>query len=170
LLTGPFRDRFGLIHRLEFYTPLELSQILQLASQKLVTTLDEPAALAIANRSRGTPRIALKLLKRVRDFAQVLEKKTVDLALVNQALSIFEIDELGLDENDRRLIMAIINKHQGGPVGLKTLAASINEDPGTIEEVLEPYLIQIGFIKRSPSGRVLSQQAYKHFGVKFPKS
>ncbi|HPS40839.1 MAG TPA: Holliday junction branch migration DNA helicase RuvB [Candidatus Woesebacteria bacterium] len=170
LLTGPFRDRFGLIHRLEFYKPLELSQILQLASQKLVTTLDEPAALAIANRSRGTPRIALKLLKRVRDFAQVLEKKTVDLALVNQALSIFEIDELGLDENDRRLIMAIINKHQGGPVGLKTLAASINEDPGTIEEVLEPYLIQIGFIKRSPSGRVLSQQAYKHFGVKFPKS
>jgi len=170
LLTGPFRDRFGLVHRLEFYKPLELSQILQLASQKLVTTLDEPAALAIANRSRGTPRIALKLLKRVRDFAQVLEKKTVDLALVNQALSIFEIDELGLDENDRRLIMAIINKHQGGPVGLKTLAASINEDPGTIEEVLEPYLIQIGFIKRSPSGRVLSQQAYKHFGVKFPKS
>lgn len=169
LLTGPFRDRFGLIHRVEFYKPLELTSILQAASLKLETTLDEKAALAIAERSRGTPRIALKLFKRVRDFAQVLEKKNIDLSMVSQALSIFEIDQLGLDENDRRLITAIIEKHQGGPVGLKTLAASINEDPGTIEEVLEPYLIQIGFIKRSPSGRVLSEKAYQHFGVKFPK-
>lgn len=169
LLTGPFRDRFGLIHRVEFYKPLELTSILQAASLKLETTLDEKAALAIAERSRGTPRIALKLFKRVRDFAQVLEKKNIDLSMVSQALSIFEIDQLGLDENDRRLITAIIEKHQGGPVGLKTLAASINEDPGTIEEVLEPYLIQIGFIKRSPSGRVLSAKAYQHFGVKFPK-
>jgi Holliday junction DNA helicase RuvB len=169
LLTGPFRDRFGLIHRVEFYKPLELTSILQAASLKLETTIDEEAALAIAQRSRGTPRIALKLFKRVRDFAQVLEKKSVDLSMVLQALSIFEIDQLGLDENDRRLITAIIEKHQGGPVGLKTLAASINEDPGTIEEVLEPYLIQIGFIKRSPSGRVLSDKAYQHFGVKFPK-
>lgn len=170
LLTGPFRDRFGLIHRVEFYKPLELSKILQAASKKLETTLNDEAATAIARRSRGTPRIALKLFKRVRDFAQVLEKKSVDLSLVHQALSIFEIDELGLDENDRRLIMAMIEKHNGGPVGLKTLSASINEDPGTIEEVLEPYLIQIGFIKRSPSGRVLSEEAYKHFGVKFPKN
>ncbi len=169
LLTGPFRDRFGLIHRVEFYKPLELGKILQAASQKLGTTLDAEAANAIATRSRGTPRIALKLFKRVRDFAQVLEKKSIDLSLVQQALSIFEIDELGLDENDRRLIKSIIEKHHGGPVGLKTLSASINEDPGTIEEVLEPYLIQIGFIKRSPSGRVLSEAAYKHFGVKFPK-
>lgn len=169
LLTGPFRDRFGLIHRVEFYKPLELTSILQAASSKLETTLDGEAALAIAERSRGTPRIALKLFKRVRDFAQVLEKKNIDLSMVSQALSIFEIDQLGLDENDRRLITAIIEKHQGGPVGLKTLAASINEDPGTIEEVLEPYLIQIGFIKRSPSGRVLSSKAYQHFGVKFPK-
>ncbi len=169
LLTGPFRDRFGLIHRVEFYKPPELTSILQAASLKLETTLDEKAALAIAERSRGTPRIALKLFKRVRDFAQVLEKKNIDLSMVSQALSIFEIDQLGLDENDRRLITAIIEKHQGGPVGLKTLAASINEDPGTIEEVLEPYLIQIGFIKRSPSGRVLSEKAYQHFGVKFPK-
>lgn len=169
LLTGPFRDRFGLIHRVEFYKPLELASILQAASLKLETTINEEAAMAIAERSRGTPRIALKLFKRVRDFAQVLEKKSVDLSMVLQALSIFEIDQLGLDENDRRLITAIIEKHQGGPVGLKTLAASINEDPGTIEEVLEPYLIQIGFIKRSPSGRVLSDKAYQHFGVKFPK-
>lgn len=169
LLTGPFRDRFGLIHRVEFYKAAELSSVLEAASHKLETNLETEAALAIASRSRGTPRIALKLLKRVRDFAQVLEKKTITLDLVKQALSIFEIDELGLDENDRRLIMAMIDKHQGGPVGLKTLSASINEDPGTIEEVIEPYLIQVGFIKRTASGRVLSEEAYKHFGVKVPQ-
>lgn len=168
LLTGPFRDRFGLIHRLEFYKPAELASILQIASTKLETKLEDKAAVAIAQRSRGTPRIALKLFKRVRDFAQVLEKNIVDLSLVQQALSIFEIDELGLDENDRRLIMAMIEKHHGGPVGLKTLSASINEDPGTVEEVLEPYLLQIGFIKRKPSGRVLSKKAYAHFGIKPP--
>lgn len=168
LLTGPFRDRFGLIHRLEFYKPTELANILQIASTKLETKLEDKAAVAIAQRSRGTPRIALKLFKRVRDFAQVLEKNIVDLSLVQQALSIFEIDELGLDENDRRLIMAMIEKHHGGPVGLKTLSASINEDPGTVEEVLEPYLLQIGFIKRKPSGRVLSKKAYAHFGIKPP--
>ncbi len=169
LLTGPFRDRFGLIHRVEFYQPTDLTDILQFASVKLGATLEKTAALAIAERSRGTPRIALKLFKRVRDFAQVLEKKSITLDLVQQALSIFEIDRVGLDENDRRLIMAMIDKHQGGPVGLKTLSASINEDPGTIEEVLEPFLIQIGFIKRTSTGRVLSEQAYKHFGVKFPE-
>lgn len=168
LLTGPFRDRFGLIHRLEFYKPTELASILQIASTKLETKLEDKAAVAIAQRSRGTPRIALKLFKRVRDFAQVLEKNTVDLSLVKQALGIFEIDELGLDENDRRLIMAMIEKHHGGPVGLKTLSASINEDPGTVEEVLEPYLLQIGFVKRKPSGRVLSKKAYAHFGIKPP--
>jgi len=168
LLTGPFRDRFGLIHRLEFYKPLELGSILQAASKKLGAVLEEQAATTISERSRGTPRIALKLLKRVRDFAQIMEKKTIDLPLVHQALSIFEIDKLGLDENDRRLIMAMIEKHHGGPVGLKTLSASINEDPGTVEEVLEPYLLQIGFIKRKPSGRVLSKKAYAHFGIKPP--
>lgn len=168
LLTGPFRDRFGLIHRLEFYKPLELGSILQSASQKLGAILEDSAGTTIAERSRGTPRIALKLLKRVRDFAQIMEKKSIDLDLVHQALSIFEIDKLGLDENDRRLIMAMIEKHHGGPVGLKTLSASINEDPGTVEEVLEPYLLQIGFIKRKPSGRVLSKKAYAHFGIKPP--
>ncbi len=168
LLTGPFRDRFGLIHRLEFYKPLELGSILQSASQKLGAILEDQAANAISERSRGTPRIALKLLKRVRDFAQIMERKTIDLPLVHQALEIFEIDKLGLDENDRRLIMAMIEKHHGGPVGLKTLSASINEDPGTVEEVLEPYLLQIGFIKRKPSGRVLSKKAYVHFGIKPP--
>lgn len=169
LLTGPFRDRFGLIHRLEFYQPSELSGILQAASLKLGATLEAAAALAIAGRSRGTPRIALKLLKRVRDFTQVLEQSSITLELVQQALAIFEIDELGLDENDRRLIMAMIDKHQGGPVGLKTLSASINEDPGTIEEVLEPYLIQIGMVKRTAAGRVLSDKAYQHFKREMPK-
>lgn len=168
LLTGPFRDRFGLIHRLEFYKPLELGSILQAASHKLGAVLEDSAATAISERSRGTPRIALKLLKRVRDFAQIMEKKNIDLPLVHQALSIFEIDKLGLDENDRRLIVAMIKKHHGGPVGLKTLSASINEDPGTVEEVLEPYLLQIGFIKRKPSGRILSKKAYAHFGIKPP--
>ncbi len=170
LLTGPFRDRFGLIHRLEFYSPTELSGILQAASLKLGASLEAAAALAIASRSRGTPRIALKLLKRVRDFTQVLEQNSITLDLVQQALSIFEIDELGLDENDRRLILAMIDKHHGGPVGLKTLSASINEDPGTIEEVLEPYLIQIGMIKRTATGRVLSERAYQHFGRKNPNN
>lgn len=169
LLTGPFRDRFGLIHRLEFYKPNELAQILQVASLKLDTKLEKEAAEAISQRSRGTPRIALKLFKRVRDFTQVLERDSITLDLVKQALDIFEIDSLGLDENDRRLIMAIIDKHQGGPVGLKTLSASINEDPGTIEEVLEPYLIQIGFVKRTSTGRMLSEAAYLHFGIKYPK-
>lgn len=169
LLTGPFRDRFGLIHRLEFYKPEEVAKILEAAAHKLDMKLEGQAALLVAQRARGTPRIALKLLKRVRDFAQVLEKNVIDPPMVHQALNMFEIDHLGLDENDRRLIVAMIKKHEGGPVGLKTLSASINEDPGTIEEVLEPYLIQVGFIKRTPSGRMLTKKAYAHFGIKSPK-
>ena len=168
LLTGPFRDRFGLIHRLEFYSQEELAKIIQEASKKLNIKIDNKAALMIAGRSRGTPRIALKLLKRVRDFTEVMEKDEISTELVEKALSIFEIDELGLDENDRRLINAMVKKHHGGPVGLKTLSASINEDPGTIEEVLEPYLIQIAFIKRTPKGRVLTEAAYLHLGLEYP--
>lgn len=169
LLTGPFRDRFGLIHRLEFYQPEELEKIIKYASDKLHCTIDRPARLSLAERSRGTPRIALKLLKRVRDFAQVLEKASIDSALVTKALEIFEIDELGLDENDRRLLMALIKKHNGKAVGLKTLSASISEDAGTIEEVLEPYLLQIGFIRRTPKGRIISHKAYQYFGITPPK-
>jgi Holliday junction DNA helicase RuvB len=169
LLTGPFRDRFGLIHRLEFYQPQELEKIIKYASDKLHCTIDRPARLSLAERSRGTPRIALKLLKRVRDFAQVLEKASIDSALVTKALEIFEIDELGLDENDRRLLMALIKKHDGKAVGLKTLSASISEDAGTIEEVLEPYLLQIGFIRRTPKGRIVSHKAYQYFGITPPK-
>lgn len=166
LLTGPFRDRFGIIHRLEYYQPEELEKIIDVASKKLGSKIDRPARLSLAKRARGTPRIALKLLKRVRDFAQVLEKETIDSAIVEQALKIFEIDELGLDENDRRLLMALIKKHDGKAVGLKTLSASISEDAGTVEEVLEPYLMQIGFIRRTPQGRIISKKAYQYFGIK----
>lgn len=169
LLTGPFRDRFGLIHRLEFYKETELEKIIQRASQKLNCQIDAASAKALARRSRGTPRIALKLLKRVRDFSEVLEKPAIDEKLVKQALEIFEIDELGLDENDRRLLKAMIEKHAGKAVGLKTLSASISEDPGTIEEVLEPYLLQIGFIRRTPKGRIASAKAYHYFGLTPPK-
>lgn len=169
LLTGPFRDRFGLIHRLEFYKPQELAKIIQRAAQKLNSQIAPEASLAIAERARGTPRIALKLFKRVRDFAQVMAVKEINLDLVSKALDIFEIDQLGLDENDRRLILAMIEKYQGGPVGLKTLAASINEDAGTIEEVLEPYLIQIGLIKRGTQGRLLMPKAYQHFNLPLPR-
>lgn len=170
LLTGPFRDRFGLIHRLEFYQPEELEKIIEYASKKLHCQIDQPARLSLAKRARGTPRIALKLLKRVRDFAQVLEKDQIDEALVNRALEIFEIDQLGLDENDRRLLMAMINKHDGKAVGLKTLSASISEDAGTVEEVLEPYLLQIGFIRRTPKGRIITNKAYRYFGITPPES
>jgi len=169
LLTGPFRDRFGLIHRLEFYQDEELAKIIQEASSKLSCQINNQAALSLAKRSRGTPRIALKLFKRVRDFAEVLEKDRVDQELVQRALAIFEIDELGLDENDRRLLMAMIKKHNGKAVGLKTLSASISEDPGTIEEVLEPYLLQIGFIRRTPKGRMASSKAYHYFGLTPPE-
>ena len=170
LLTGPFRDRFGLIHRLEFYQPEELEKIIDFASKKLLCQIDRPARLSLAKRARGTPRIALKLLKRVRDFAQILEKKQIDDVVVAKALEIFEIDELGLDENDRRLLMALIEKHDGKAVGLKTLSASISEDAGTVEEVLEPYLLQIGFLRRTPQGRMITDKAYRYFGLTPPAS
>lgn len=169
LLAGPFRDRFGIIHRLNFYEPNNLAQILQKAAQKLNTDLDEASAVEIARRARGTPRIALKLLKRVRDFAQIHHQNHINEASVSQALNMFNIDKLGLDENERHFLNSVILKHQGGPVGLSTIAATIHEDQGTIEEVLEPYLLQIGFIKRTPKGRIISQQAYQHLGVRYKK-
>jgi len=169
LLAGPFRDRFGLIHRLEFYDPQNLARILKKAAQKLKIDIDKNSTLEIAQRSRGTPRIALKLLKRVRDFAQVLDKKKISDDLVEQALDLFAIDKLGLDENERKFIKKIIFKHDGGPVGLNTIAATISEDPGTIEEVLEPYLLQMGFLKRTSKGRVISEKAYQHLNIKYNK-
>lgn len=167
LLTGPFRDRFGIIHRLDFYSPEKLLIIIKQASQKLNLELNKEAALELAKRSRGTPRIALKLLKRLRDYIEV--KNIIDISPkhICAALEMLEIDELGLDSAERRMITKLIEKHDGGPVGLSTIAATINEDPGTIEEVLEPYLMQIGFIKRTPKGRVISPKAYQHLGLKY---
>lgn len=168
LLAGPFRDRFGIIQRLEFYQPEKLADIITKAAQKLNITIDLPSSLAIAQRSRGTPRIALKMLKRVRDFVQVLEKNNIDVGLVNKALDMFAIDKLGLDENERSFLKKIIQKHNGGPVGLNTICATISEDAGTVEEVLEPFLIQIGFLKRTAKGRVVTEKAYQHLGENYP--
>ncbi|MGD9129838.1 MAG: Holliday junction branch migration DNA helicase RuvB [Candidatus Woesebacteria bacterium] len=170
LLTGPFRDRFGLIHRLQFYEPSELAQIIVKGAEKLKIKIDKNSALEIARRSRGTPRIALKLLKRVRDFVQVFDKDKIDKQEVEKALDLFAIDKLGLDENERKFIKKIIKKHNGGPVGLNTIAATIHEDQGTIEEVIEPFLLQIGFLKRTSKGRVISKKAYQHLGIKYSNS
>ncbi|MBD3250596.1 MAG: Holliday junction branch migration DNA helicase RuvB [Candidatus Pacebacteria bacterium] len=169
LLAGPFRDRFGLIHRLEFYQPEQLSNILEKGAQKLEVQLDHEAGLIIARRSRGTPRIALKLLKRVRDFCQVKGQTAITPNSVSRALDMLSIDQLGLDINERRLLEKLIGRHNGGPVGLKTISATIQEDKGTVEEVLEPYLIQIGFIQRTTQGRVITKKAYQHLGVEYNK-
>ncbi len=162
LISGPLRDRFGVIHRLSFYTPPELGRIIQQAAKKLDLAIDDQATDQLANRSRGTPRIALRLLKRVRDVATVSGVKTVTPSLLEQALNLLEVDPLGLDDSDRRFLLAIIDKFDGGPVGLETVAATISEDVGTVEEVIEPYLMQIGFLKRTPRGRVATPQAYVH--------
>ncbi len=169
LLAGPFRDRFGLIHRLVYYQPQSLAKIAVKAAQKLEVKIDPDSALEIGQRSRGTPRIALKLLKRVRDFAQVNGDNKINQEKVHQSLEMFAIDKKGLDQIDRRLLKKLIKHHQGGPVGLTTIAASLNEDSGTIEEVIEPYLLQIGFLKRTPKGRVVTQSAYQHLGEKYPE-
>ena len=169
LLTGPFRDRFGITQRLKFYEPKELVHILSEAADKLTVSLSDQAALSLAKRSRGTPRIALKLLKRVRDFVQVSDYETIDQTSVIKALDLLCIDKLGLDQNERHFLTKIIERHDGGPVGLKTVAATIHEDSGTVEEVLEPYLLQLGFIRRTAQGRVISAKAYQHLGIKYNK-
>jgi len=148
-LSGPFRDRFGMIHRLEHYVPQQLSEILHRAAQKLNITLDQHSALAVSQRSRGTPRVALQLLKRVRDVAQVKYEGTIDADLVDEALNLLAVDKVGLTGNDRRFLSTIITKYEGGPVGLSTLAATLSEDPLTIEEVVEPFLMQIGFLQKN---------------------
>lgn len=164
-LAGPFRDRFGIIHRLEHYHPDKLSIIVRNASKKLDTDIDDRAATEIARRARGTPRIALKLLKRVRDYVQIKGNGKILGEDVITALDMFAIDGMGLDHSDRRLLTELIHKHRGGPVGLTTIAAMLSEDVGTIEEVLEPYLLQIGFLKRTSRGRVVTESAYKHLGI-----
>lgn len=169
LLTGALRDRFGVVHRLHFYTPEELSAIIVQAAQKLQVKIDAKLTKELAIRARGTPRIALKLLKRVRDVAEVKGTGEVTVALLHEAFAMLEVDPLGLDDADRRLLISIIDKHAGGPVGLETIAATISEDIGTVEEVLEPYLMQIGFLKRTPRGRMVTPQAFTHLGKKIPK-
>lgn len=165
MLTSPLRDRFGVIQRLELYSPEELSQIVKRSAGILKTEIEEEALLEISSRSRGTPRIANRLLKRVRDYAQVKGDGVITLDIARNALEKLEIDELGLDNIDRIMLNAIIKNFGGGPVGLETLAASIGEDSDTIEDVYEPYLLQIGFITRTPRGRMITQMARDHMNL-----
>ena len=166
LLTSPLRARFGIVHRLDFYDVESLAIIVRRSSEILSIPIATDAANEIARRSRGTPRIANRLLRRVRDYAEVKHEGTVDLAIAREALKMLEVDDYGLDEIDRKLLTTIIDRFQGGPVGVNALASSISEDRGTIEDLYEPYLIQIGFLQRTPRGRVASQLAYDHLGYK----
>ncbi|HZG68047.1 MAG TPA: Holliday junction branch migration DNA helicase RuvB [Herpetosiphonaceae bacterium] len=167
LLTAPLRDRFGTVHRLEFYGAEAMEQIITRAARILGTRLDQDAAQEIARRSRGTPRIGNRLLKRVRDWAQVTAGDHITLPIAREALDRLEIDELGLDENDRRVVRAIIELFDGGPVGLSTLAAATSEEVDAIEDVYEPFLIQLGFLRRTPRGRVATRRAYEHLGIPY---
>lgn len=161
-ISSPLRDRFGVTHHLEFYTPEELTQVIQVAARKLNFSLSKSQALEIGRRGRGTPRIALKLLKRVRDYVTVHGDGKITDQLLTQSLDLLGVDPLGLDNLDRKLLRTIINKFSGGPVGLDTLAAALSEDVSTIEEVVEPYLLQIGFLTRTPRGRVVTPSAISH--------
>ena len=165
LLTAPLRDRFGVIHHLEFYTVEELKTIILRSASLLDVEIDEAGALELAKRSRGTPRLANRLLKRVRDFAQVKYEGKIDQKVASFALDLLEVDTCGLDQVDRRLLLTLIEKFNGGPVGLDTLAAAIGEDSGTIEDVYEPYLIQNGFLNRTPRGRMATELAFHHLGI-----
>ena len=170
MLTSPFRDRFGVICRLELYDTQELQIIIKRSAKILNIEIDEQASLDIAKRSRGTPRIANRLLKRVRDYAEVLGTGKITKDIADKALSKMEIDDLGLDFIDHKILESIIYKFGGGPVGLDTLSATISEDASTIEDVYEPYLLQLGFIARTPRGRVALESAYKHLGIAYPES
>lgn len=168
-LTAPLRDRFGVVLRLEMYTPKELSLIIERSAKILGIKINEDAALEVASRSRGTPRIANRLLKRVRDFAQIVSNGVITYDCAKLALDRLEIDETGLDSNDRRMLETIINFYNGGPVGLETLAAAIGEEAVTLEDVYEPYLMQIGFLSRTPRGRCATHAAYLHMGLEYNK-
>ncbi len=165
LLTSPLRDRFGIIQRLEFYSVAELSQIVTRSARILGSEIDAAGAEEIARRSRGTPRIANRLLRRVRDYAEVREDGRVNLSAASKALDMLSIDQHGFDQMDRRLLLTMIEKFDGGPVGIDSLAAALSEERDTLEDVVEPYLIQQGFIMRTPRGRVVTQFAYRHFGI-----
>lgn len=165
LLSAPLRDRFGVVHHLEFYTVDELKTIILHSARTLDVEIDGEGAYELARRSRGTPRLANRLLKRVRDFAEVKYDGKISKEVASFALDLLEVDKMGLDQNDRNILMLIIDKFAGGPVGLDTLAAAIGEDAGTIEDVYEPYLVKNGFINRTPKGRVATDLAYRHFGL-----
>lgn len=169
LLSSPMRDRFGVVSRLSFYEPREIEDILTRAAKKLKVELDAGARRELAKRSRGTPRIALRLLKRVRDVAQVEGEGIINEPILHHSLTLFEVDGMGLDNSDRRLLSVLIDKFSGGPVGIETLAAALSEDIGTVEEVLEPYLMQIGFLKRTPRGRQATPAAFSHLGKTLTK-
>ncbi|MGN0278378.1 MAG: Holliday junction branch migration DNA helicase RuvB [Lachnospiraceae bacterium] len=168
LLTAPLRDRFGVIHRLEFYSVPELKLIIMHSAKILGVEIDEKSALELARRSRGTPRLANRILKRVRDFAQVKYDGMITEEVANIALDLMDVDKMGLDHIDRNILCTMIDKFKGGPVGLDTLAAAIGEDAGTIEDVYEPYLIKNGFLNRTPRGRVVTDLAYHHLGLEIP--
>ena len=165
LLTAPLRDRFGVVHHLEFYTPEELQTIIERSANVLGVEIDSKGAYAMARRSRGTPRLANRLLKRVRDFAQVKYDGVITEEVANFALDLLDVDKYGLEQLDRTILLTIIEKFSGGPVGLDTLSAAIGEDSGTIEDVYEPYLIKNGFLNRTPKGRVATDFAYRHLGI-----
>ncbi len=165
LLTSPLRDRFGVTARLEFYPPAELKQIVMRSSGMLSVPIDDDGAMEIAGRSRGTPRIANRLLRRVRDFAQVRARGSIDLNVAREGLTLLDVDEHGFDQMDRTILKTIIEKFGGGPVGIDTISSAINEEADTIEDVYEPYLIQCGYLHRTPRGRVATKLAYAHFGI-----
>ncbi|MDE7478874.1 MAG: Holliday junction branch migration DNA helicase RuvB, partial [Lachnospiraceae bacterium] len=169
LLTAPLRDRFGVIQHLEFYSVEELKLIIQHSARILKVQIDEQGALELARRSRGTPRLANRMLRRVRDFAQVKYDGQITLEAANTALDMLDVDKLGLDQMDRLILMTMIDRFNGGPVGLDTLSAAIGEDSGTLEDVYEPYLIKNGLITRTPRGRMVSELTYRHFGLEMPE-
>lgn len=168
MLTNPLRDRFGIVGRLEFYTPVELAHIVKRSAGLLQTPMQPDAALEVARRSRGTPRIANRLLRRVRDYAEVKGDGTITVEMAQRALAMLDVDPLGFDLMDRKLLEAVIHKFDGGPVGLDNIAASIGEEAGTIEDVIEPYLIQQGYLQRTPRGRVATLAAWRHLGLEAP--
>ncbi len=170
LLTSPLRDRFGIVQRLEFYEVADLAGIVARSARLLEVPIDEQGCTEIARRSRGTPRIANRLLRRVRDFVDIRADGTINSDTADQALNLLNVDRLGLDNMDRRMLNAIIHKFDGGPVGIDNLGAALSEETGTLEEVVEPYLIQQGLLMRTPRGRVVTPHAYKHFGLAIPAS
>ncbi len=170
LLSSPLRDRFGATHRLDFYDQRALEEIVRRAARILSVAIDDDGASTIARRARGTPRIANRLLKRVRDFADVRAQGRINQSVADDALGMLEVDDLGLDDIDRQVLRAIIEKFEGGPVGLDTIAAAISEEPDTIMDVYEPFLLQLGFIDRTPRGRIATRRAYAHLGIQFPEA